>query len=107
VLASAAVWTSCHTTDVGNDDDHHHHHDHHEDGDEASTDGNCALYKKKVAVIDVFFLTYIKNNNQTPQASQQYNDRLLRKHIQTKNIDLLLAIVVCVLLMNQIQSSIL
>ena len=69
VLASAAVWTSCHTTDVGNDDDHHHH-DHHDDGDEANTNANCALYEKKiVAVIDVFFLTYIKNNNQMPQAS--------------------------------------
>jgi hypothetical protein len=39
----------------------------------------CIKEKKKVAVIDVSFLTYIKNNNQTPQASQQYNDRLTKK----------------------------
>ncbi len=71
VPASAAVWTSCHTTD---DDD--------ADDDDVNVNAACALFK--VAVIVVPFLTYIKNNNKMPQAFQQCNKRFTSKHIQTK-----------------------
>lgn len=63
-------------------------------------------FVSKVTVIDVLFLTYIKNNNKNVTGLSK-TQRMTYKHAHTnKNIDLLLAIAVCILLMNQIGSSI-
>jgi hypothetical protein len=102
VLASETVWTSCHTT--RNDDDHD------DDDYKANVNANCALYQKKKRKLPSLTFLFSHISKTIIKRRKRLNNTTIdsqKKAHTNKNIDLLLAIVVCVLLMNQIRSSIL